>query len=361
MDEVEREISLRRVVDPGSESEVEDLLGSIRPTRMVEYIGQKKVRENLQVSINATKLREESLDHVLLHGPPGLGKTTLAGIIAAELGVSFRATSGPILERPGDLAAILSSLNENDVLFIDEIHRLPRVVEEVLYPAMEDYQIDILIGQGPAARSVKLNLKKFTLVGATTRTGLLTAPLRDRFGIIERMEFYSPQELQSIIERSAKILSCEISADAAHELAKRARGTPRIANRLLKRARDVATQISGEARGGINLDAVLDTVTMLEIDELGCDKMDRTILSMIIDTFQGGPVGIETIAATVHEEKDTIEDVYEPYLLQLGLLARTPRGREVTKKAYEHLGKQALWKSRVVDSSFQQEVLFKTS
>jgi Holliday junction DNA helicase RuvB len=331
-------ISLRRNISP-LDLEEDRFQVSLRPKTLPEYIGQERIRENLLIAIGAAKKREETLDHVLLHGPPGLGKTTLAGVIANELGVGFKATSGPVIERPGDLAAMLSSLNDNDVLFIDEIHRLPRVVEEILYPAMEDFQIDIIVGQGPAARSIKLSLKPFTLVGATTRTGLLSAPLRDRFGLIERMEFYTEPELTTLILRSAKILNINIDPQGATEIARRSRGTPRIANRLLKRSRDFATERADSIVTKIVADQAL---RLLDIDELGFDKMDRAILETIIKKFAGGPVGIETLAAALHEDKDTLEDVYEPYLLGQGFLIRTPRGRAATENAYKHLGLKAI-------------------
>jgi len=309
---------------------------TLRPKFLDDYIGQTATKENLKVFIDAAKGRGEALDHVLFYGPPGLGKTTLAYIIANELNVNIKTTSGPIIERPGDLAAILTNLEEHDVLFIDEIHRLSSVVEEILYPAMEDYHIDIIIGQGPSARSVKLDIPKFTLIGATTRAGLLTSPLRDRFGIISRLDFYSPDELKTIVKRSAGILNIEIDNGGALEIAGRSRGTPRIANRLLKRVRDFA-QV--KADGVITKDVADGALKMLEIDKKGFDKMDRQILSAIIDKYGGGPVGIESLAASLHEEKDALEDVYEPFLIQEGFIQRTPRGRIATKAAYEHLGK----------------------
>jgi len=308
---------------------------SLRPHKMDEYIGQTKVKENLKIFIEAAKRRKEALDHVLLYGPPGLGKTTLAGIIAAELGVNFRVTSGPAIEKAGDLAAILTNLGDHDVLFIDEIHRLNRSVEEVLYPAMEDYALDIIIGKGPSARSIRLDLPKFTLVGATTRAGLLTSPLRDRFGVINRLEMYSTEELKLIIKRSAEILKIEIDERGSEEIARRSRGTPRIANRLLKRVRDFA-QI--KADGFIDESVAKMGLDALEIDDIGLDSVDRKMLMSIIDKFAGGPVGLDTLAACIGEEAGTIEDVYEPYLLQIGFINKTPRGRMATKLAYEHFG-----------------------
>ncbi|MGB9714875.1 MAG: Holliday junction branch migration DNA helicase RuvB [Thermodesulfovibrionales bacterium] len=311
---------------------------TLRPRSFEEFIGQDKIKDNLRIFIEAAGKRRDPLDHVLFCGPPGLGKTTLAHIIATELKVNIKTTSGPVLERPGDLAAILTNLSELDILFIDEIHRLPRIVEEILYPAMEDYQLDIIIGQGPSARTLKLNLPKFTLIGATTRTGLLTSPLRERFGVINRLEFYSPEELKKIILRSSMILKTDIDDDAAFEIARRSRGTPRIANRLLRRIRDFA-QVKGD--GKINLEITKSSLLSLDVDERGLDEMDRRLLLTIIEKYKGGPVGIETIAASLREDKETLEDVYEPFLLQEGLLDRTPRGRVATKIAYQHFGKNA--------------------
>jgi holliday junction DNA helicase RuvB len=312
---------------------------NLRPRTLGEYIGQEEVKNNLRVFIEAAQNRGEALDHVLFSGPPGLGKTTLAYIIASELRVNVKATSGPVIERPGDLAAILSNLKEHDILFIDEIHRLNHVVEEILYPAMEDFQIDILIGQGPSARSIKLNIPPFTLVGATTRAGLLTFPLRDRFGISFRLDFYSPAELEKILMRSAKLLNVDLDPSGAEEIAKRSRGTPRIANRLLRRVRDFA-QV--RAQGRVNRSIADQGLKLLEVDEKGLDKMDRKILTTILEKFNGGPVGLDTLAVAVQEEKDTIEDVYEPFLIQVGFLDRTPRGRRATPSAASHMGKQAL-------------------
>ncbi|MFO0752578.1 MAG: Holliday junction branch migration DNA helicase RuvB [Thermodesulfovibrionales bacterium] len=309
---------------------------SLRPRSLNEFIGQQKIKENLKVFIEAAGLRKEALDHALFFGPPGLGKTTLAAIISNELGVNIKTTSGPVLERPGDLAAILTNLSDRDILFIDEIHRLPRIVEEVLYPAMEDYNLDIIIGQGPNARTLKLNLPRFTLIGATTRTGLLTSPLRDRFGVICRLEFYHAEELKEIVSRSAHLLEIAIKEDAAIEIARRSRGTPRIANRLLKRIRDFA-QVKGD--GTIDMPITQDALTALDVDALGLDEADRKLLRTLIEKFNGGPAGVETLAATMREDRETIEDVYEPFLLQEGLLERTSRGRLATRRAYEHLGK----------------------
>ena len=307
----------------------------LRPRLLDEYIGQDRIRENLQVAIAAARQRGEPLDHVLLHGPPGLGKTTLAYVIANELGVQVRATSGPAIEKPGDLVGIVTNLAHGEVLFIDEIHRMSPVVEEILYPALEDYEVDIVIGQGPSARTVKMRLEKFTLIGATTRTGLLTSPLRSRFGITHRLEFYTPADLEEIVRRSARILSVPIENEAAAEISRRARGTPRIANRLLRRVRDYA-QV--RATGTITLDVAHAGLRLLEVDEHGFDEIDRKLLRTIIDKFGGGPVGLGTIAAAISEEKDAIEDIYEPFLIQIGFLDRTPRGRVATPRAYGYFG-----------------------
>lgn len=316
---------------------------SLRPKKLADYVGQTKIKTKIGIFIDAAKKRGEAMDHILFCGPPGLGKTTLAGIIANELGVQFKATSAPVIEKTGDLAAILTSLEPKDVLFIDEIHRLQRSVEEILYQAMEDYRLDILIGQGPAARTVKIDLAPFTLVGATTRTGLLTSPLRDRFGVVERLDFYQTDELTKIISRSAKILGISIEEMAAVEIAKRSRGTPRISNRLLKRTRDFA-QVKGN--GKIDLEASRLALEMLEVDVEGCDSMDRKILLTIIEKFEGGPVGLDTLSSSISEESHTLEEVYEPFLLQRGYIQRTPRGRVVTTKAYEHLNIKPLIKSQ---------------
>jgi len=325
-----------RIVNPVSFSPNEESVErALRPKALQEYVGQQRVREQLQVFIQAARNRAESLDHVLLFGPPGLGKTTLAHIVAYEMGVNLRQTSGPVLERPGDLAALLTNLERNDVLFIDEIHRLSPVVEEILYPALEDFQIDILIGEGPGARSVKIDLQPFTLVGATTRAGMLTNPLRDRFGIVSRLDFYSAEELSSIVTRSANLLKVSITPEGAQEIACRARGTPRIANRLLRRVRDYA-QVKGN--GTIEKSSASDALAMLEVDPLGLDLMDRKLLEAIVLKFDGGPVGVESLAAAIGEERDTIEDVIEPYLIQRGFLHRTPRGRVATQASWRHLG-----------------------
>lgn len=319
----------------GEEQSVDQWQYSLRPRHLQEYIGQDKVKDNLSIFVQAALSRKEALDHVLLYGPPGLGKTTLAGIIANEMGVNFRVTSGPAIERAGDLAALLTNLGEKDVLFIDEIHRLSRNVEEVLYSAMEDFALDIIIGKGPSARSIRLDIAPFTLIGATTKAGALAAPLRDRFGVISRLEYYQPEALIHIIKRAAEILNIAIEDRGALEIARRSRGTPRIANRLLKRVRDYA-QITGD---GVITDTIADqALAMLEVDKLGLDQIDRTMLLTIIEKFGGGPVGVDTLAAAISEETDTIEDVYEPYLLQLGFINRTPRGRVATLAAYQHLG-----------------------
>ena len=313
----------------------EEIENSLRPTRLSEYIGQEKVKENLSIYIKAAKQRGEALDHVLLYGPPGLGKTTLAGIVANEMGVNIRITSGPAIEKQGDLVAILSNLEQGDVLFIDEIHRLNRTVEEILYPAMEDGKIDIIIGKGPSARSYQLSLPRFTLVGATTRAGQLSAPLRDRFGVVLRLEMYTPEELSQIVHRSAKILNISVDNEGAYKIASRSRGTPRIANRLLKRSRDFAEV---KYDGVITSEAAESALGSMEIDELGLDSIDRRLLMTMVKNYNGGPVGLETISAAIGEESVTIEDVYEPYLMQIGFLARTPRGRIVTPAGYRHLG-----------------------
>ena len=325
----------KRIITTELQNEDVKLENSLRPQKLDDYIGQKKIKDSLKVYICAAKQRNESLDHVLFYGPPGLGKTTLASIIANEMNVNLKITSGPAIEKPGELAAILSGLQEGDVLFIDEIHRLNRQVEEVLYPAMEDFAIDIMIGKGATARSIRLDLPRFTLVAATTRAGMLTAPLRDRFGMVHKLEFYEPDELQNIIERSASVLGVDIDSSGSKEMAKRSRGTPRLANRLLKRVRDFA-QVKYD--GVITREVAMETLDVLEVDNIGLDNIDRNILFTIIDKFAGGPVGLDTLAATLGEDAGTIEDVYEPYLLKNGMINRTPRGRMVTDFAYQHLG-----------------------
>ena len=324
-----------RVVSPKPRPEESQAELSLRPRKLAEYIGQDKVKENLRISVAAAKKRQEPLDHVLLYGPPGLGKTTLAHIIAAEMGVNIRITAGPAIERPGDMAAILTNLKKDDVLFVDEIHRLNRTIEEILYPALEDFALDIVIGKGPTARNLRLKIPPFTLIGATTRYAMMSAPLRDRFGSVYRLDFYDERALEAIVERSAKIFGVNLDSEGVKEIARRARGTPRVANRLLRRVRDYAEVMAG---GKATKDVVQEALARLEVDSLGLDQMDRKVLETIIDKFDGGPVGLDTIAVSISEDPDTIMDVYEPFLLQLGFIGRTPRGRVATRRAYEYLG-----------------------
>src|SRR5262245_28175941 len=337
-------MSESRLVSPGRADDDAQYEAGLRPRTLDDYIGQERIRDNLQISISAARQRGEALDHVLLYGPPGLGKTTLANVIANELGVPIRPTAGPVIEKPGDLAAMLTNLQEREVLFIDEVHRMPPAIEEILYPAMEDYELDIMIGQGPSARSVKVPVHKFTLVGATTRTGLLTSPLRARFGIVHRLDYYGDGDIEEIVRRSARILGVEIDDDAAIEIARRSRGPPRVANRLLRRVRDYA-QVRADGR--INGDVADQALKLLEVDDRGFDEIDRRLLRTIIDKFGGGPVGVGSLAAAMSEEKDAIEDIYEPFLIQIGFLDRTPRGRVATARAYEYFGLTAPGKDRL--------------